>query len=119
MDFSILTGKVLTKIDEQGEAIYFHCADGQVYSSVHMQDCCESVHVYEIRGDIQAVLESPVLFACEDWPGTVILGIKYDPCDSYTWTRQRIETKRGYVEFIWLGESNGYYGETPYFGYSQ
>lgn len=118
MDFSVLTGKVLTKIDEQGEAIYFHCADGQVYSSVHMQDCCESVSIYETRGNIESVLESPVLFASEDRPETEELGINYQPYDSYTWTRQRIETKRGFVEFIWLGESNGYYGETPYFGLS-
>jgi hypothetical protein len=34
---------------------------------------------------------------------------RYD--ESHTWTLFVLETSKGRVEFWWLGESNGYYGE--------
>lgn len=114
MNFSGMVGKVLKSVEQGDERIMFNFDDGTACTSYHSQDCCESVDVYDVVGDIANIIGSPILEAeeiCEDdgepkpreW------------AESWTWTRQRIRTERGEVTFVWLGESNGYYGETPYF----
>lgn len=117
MNFSDITGKTIKSIEgaEPGsERVEFHFADGTACASVHMQDCCESVDVHRIDGDIANVVGRPILEAEELHDGeTPIPNREY--AESWTWTRQRIRTESGEVTIIWLGESNGYYGETPYF----
>jgi hypothetical protein len=86
----------------------------------HMSDCCETVIVYDIIGDIQNLVGSPILDADEttdsdNWPGDVS---QPEYLDSYTWTVYRLRTAKGEVTLRWLGESNGYYSEIPYIGYS-
>lgn len=112
MEFSDMVGKTLESIDSSdSERVYFHFADGTAWSSVHMSDCCESVAVDRIEGDVADVIGMPVLEAEEAHDN------ESDPPehpDSWTWTRQRIRTENGEITIVWLGESNGYYGETPY-----
>lgn len=113
MEFNELVGKTLVSVEQFGERIIFNLVDGTACESVHMQDCCESVKVDHVDGDIANIIGQPILEAEE------VQDDKGEPApeypDSWTWTRQRIRTARGEVTFVWLGESNGYYGETPYF----
>ena len=112
-DFYELIGKTITQIEQcTSERIVFHINDGTAYESVHLRCCCESVGVHHIEGNIDEVIGLLVVEAEE----TQDNDNKPDElADSWTWTHQRIKTVRGEVTFHWLGESNGYYGETPYF----
>ncbi len=115
MNFSEIVGKTLASVDQSNnERLVFHFSDGTACESVHMQDCCESVVVYHVEGDVVTLIDLPILEAEEtqDPSGEP----KPEHPDSWTWTRQRIRTAAGEVTFVWLGESNGYYGETPQFG---
>lgn len=114
MEFKDLIGKTIIEIeglDEASESITFHFSDGTAACSYHSQDCCESVDVDRIEGNLVSIIGLPIVEADEsndsqsDPPGA----------ESWTWTRQRIKTAAGEVTIVWLGTSNGYYGETPYF----
>lgn len=117
MKFSELKGKTLTKIEVlDDERIVFTTDDGKAFASYHMQDCCESVGIHETRGNIDDVLGSPILEANEACDSEANKPGEY--AESWTWTTQRLRTEKGELVFVWLGESNGYYGETPYFDFT-
>lgn len=73
----------------------------------HEQDCGETVYVEDIVGDIDDIINSPILSASE-----VIKKEGYnDDLDSTTWTFYKIATRKGDVHIRWFGESNGHYSE--------
>lgn len=70
----------------------------------HNQSCCETVAVEEIIGDLEDLMNSPILRAEERTE---------DGKSSYgkaLYTFYEIATIKGSVTIRWLGESNGYYG---------
>ena len=103
-----LKGKILENIVENGsESLEFHCCDGSVYSMLHEQDCCESVYLYDINGDLDDLIGSTLYMAessSSDATG-------FNDNESGTWTFYKFATQKGYVTLRWLGESNGYYSE--------
>lgn len=116
MEFNEMVGKTLESIeggDIGSERITFNFADGTAAASYHSQDCCESVKVTGVLGDIENIIGAPIIAASEVCESEGEPKPEYP--DSWTWTRQRIQTEKGEALFTWLGESNGYYGETPYF----
>ena len=68
----------------------------------------EEVFIDAIVGDIDDLLESPILFAEESTNSGDMDGKIYD---SFTWTFYKFATVKGYVTVRWYGTSNGYYGE--------
>ena len=105
-----LIGKVLTRfqiIDD--EEIHITTTEGKRYLMYHDQDCCESVRVAEVIGDIEDLLNSPITMAEEETNSEDSTGIEYP--DSFTWTFYKFATIKGYITIRWLGESNGYYSE--------
>jgi len=86
----------------------FVAEDGTRFVFMHDQDCCESVDINDIVGDLQDLVGEPLLLAEEV---TNADGPEPEYADSYTWTFYKFATRKGYVDVRWLGESNGYYSE--------
>jgi hypothetical protein len=86
--------------------------DGKVFRFTHFQDCCESVSIEDICGDLKDLVGSPLLIAegCEN--ESVEVG-NYG--DSGTWTFYKFSAINGSVTVRWYGESNGYYSESVSF----
>ena len=118
--FEELKGQTLKNIENKNnEELIFTLENGDKYKLYHSQDCCESVAIEDIVGDLQDLIGSPILTASED------TSVNENPegleppegyQDSFTWTFYNIGTKNGQVTIRWYGSSNGYYSESVYFG---
>ena len=117
MNFSDLKGKTLTRAEKvRDDRMLFEDSDGKTYALYHSQDCCESVNIEDVSGDLSDLVDSPILIAEESSSNTDPEGYKRDwPPESVTWTFYRIGTIKGTVVIRWLGESNGYYSESVEF----
>lgn len=91
------------------ELIFENSTDRYVF--FHRQDCCESVYIESIVGDIEDLVNTPILTA-EESSGDTPADSNAKPYESYTWTFYKFATFKGYVDIRWLGESNGYYSES-------
>lgn len=113
-NFSELVGKTFVKItiDDGKERITFFGNDGAEYILYHNQDCCETVQVEDIIGDLNDLLNSPILQAEESTSNNNPEGVTKEYQDSFTWTFYKLATIKGYVTVRWYGESNGYYSES-------
>lgn len=103
-----LISRTITEIKgaEKGDSeVRIICEDGSEYRMMHHQDCCESVYLEDIVGDINDLIGSPIVVSEES--------TENGPCDydSCTWTFYRFATQKGWVYLRWYGSSNGYYGE--------
>ncbi len=115
MNINELVGKTLTKCDVSlgRDEIIFEVSDIERYRLYHSQDCCESVSIEDICGDLSDLIGSPITQAEENSSGDNPEGIKPQyQGDSFTWTFYRISTAKGQVVIRWYGESNGYYSES-------
>ncbi|WP_345820471.1 hypothetical protein ABC766_00230 [Methylobacterium fujisawaense] len=108
--FETLKGLTLTEIKRDGdEEISYVASDGQTFKMVHMQDCCETVEIDDIVGDLDDLVGSPIVRAEERKDNDC--GAKEDYDESYTWTFYELATVKGCVTIKWYGSSNGYYSE--------
>lgn len=106
-----IVGKTLTavNVNRTNDEIVFISASGEIWKMYHIQDCCESVDIESIEGELADIIGSPVLRAEE------VIKDSHNSCESGTWTFYKISTIKGSVTIRWLGESNGYYSESVYF----
>lgn len=109
-DVSVLLGKTLVSVKDVGDEIVFEVDDGSKYRLYHYQDCCESVYIEDINGELSDLVGSPITLSEESF-GSAPEGFSEDGYDSYTWTFYRFATVKGYVNIRWCGHSNGYYSE--------
>lgn len=116
IEFSSLIGKTLTEVRVDDDEIVFVADDGTSYKMYHSQDCCESVDIEDITGDLQDLVGSPIIRAEENSNNDTPDSELEDRGDeSYTWTFYRISTAKGLVVIRWYGSSNGYYSEAVSF----
>jgi hypothetical protein len=107
-----LLGKTFTSVvyEKETERILFKGETS--YMMYHEQDCCESVSVESIVGDLNDLVGNPILVAEESTNEEDILD-RADFCDdSFTWTFYKFATIKGHVDIRWFGTSNGYYSES-------
>jgi predicted acetyltransferase len=109
-----IKGLVVTNIDAHPDRIIFTCdLDRRKFEMSHTQDCCESVSIEDVVGDLEDLLYSPMLEAGEAHQDAD--NEKEDYVDSATWTFYKFGTIKGSVTIRWYGSSNGYYSETASF----
>lgn len=107
--FEDLVDKTLKDIvNIKGEELVFTLDNGEEYRLHHRQDCCESLTIEYIVGDLKDLIESPILMAEK-----VSNSINDNNNDEYyTWTFYKLATVKGHVTIQWYGTINGYYSES-------
>jgi hypothetical protein len=113
--FETLNGLVLEKLEESKDRDEVRItASGREFLMKHDQDCCESVRVESIKGDISRALGETIIDATENSNSGEGEGAepKLDEWDeSWTWTYYTIRTQSETIVIRWYGTSNGYYSE--------
>jgi hypothetical protein len=98
-NFEELVGKTLTRIENDRYKISFAVSEQESYHLEHFQDCCERVWVEDICGDLNDLVDTPILFA----------EVSSSEDDNTEWTFYRIGTFKGTVVIRWGGELDSYY----------
>lgn len=118
-NFEDLAGKTLVQVDVNwddynDDYIKFVTTEGETFLMYHEQECCESVSIESIEGELSNLLNHSILLAEE-----VTESGKIDDEDEWdgtqTWTFYKLATTKGYVDIRWNGSSNGYYSESVSF----
>ena len=85
-------------------------SDGSAMKMYHSQDCCESVTIDDINGDLNDLIGTTILLA-ELRTNINECGPVDEYDESYTWSFYTFRTRKGFVDIRWYGTSNGYYSE--------
>lgn len=105
--FDCLIGQVLTKAftsnEDENEALLLVREGGGTVRFMHHQDCCESVYIEDIEGDLEDLVGSPILQAEEVTEDN-------EQAECGMWTFYKFATLKGRVTVRFYGSSNGYYG---------
>ena len=109
--FEDLLGKTLCSITNEKYYLLFSINNRIQYIMEHDQDCCEDVYVEDICGDLNDIIDSPILLAEKITSNTNPEGIEKEYQDSFTWTFYKLSTIKGSVTIRWYGSSNGCYSE--------
>lgn len=117
--FEDLVGQVCSDVKNLGgDELVFTLLSGERYRLYHQQDCCETVRINDVIGELSDLIGSPVLMAEEVSNGDAPVDVEKSEYgdEGCTWTFYKLATIRGYVTIRWLGESNGYYSESVDWG---
>ncbi len=114
-----MLGRVLrsVRVAPDKTELVFEADNNVRFRFYHAQECCEEVAIEDVVGDLEDLIDAPVLVAEETvgWstPGEEVMRrLGAEPLDdSWTWTFYRFATVKGTVTVRWYGSSNGYYSE--------
>lgn len=102
-----MQGKTIVAIQgmtPESDEVLFTFSDGQKLKMYHWQDCCESVYLADVNGNIEDLLNTPLLVAESRTEGG-----RDGDWDVYEYTFYTFRTIKGSVDLRWIGTSNGYY----------
>lgn len=106
VEFGSLLGVVLSSVEKiDDDVIVFKSVDGSEWAMLHHQDCCESVYIESVVGELQDLVGSPITFADESSDDDT----ETEYGDISGWTFYKLATANGWVDIRWSGSSNGYY----------
>jgi hypothetical protein len=113
--FSQMIGTTMVSCVSTEDTIVFTDTVGNQHEFYHTQECCESVTIEDICGDLDDLVGSPILVAeaytsNRSPEGQYDLSIPESGCE--TWTFYTYRTTKGTVTVRWYGNSNGYYSES-------
>lgn len=110
VDLGDLLGLIFSRIVRTDEAILFKTAGrsqkARYFSLHHVQDCCESVYVEDVCGDLHDLTGSPIVRS----EGRFETGDQ--EYGSFTFSFYELATNKGSVTIRFYGSSNGYYSES-------
>jgi len=115
LNVNILIGKTIKKIEKSSDHFKLITTENRTYLMYHERDCCESVTLDDVIGDIDDLIDSPILIADESTSKENPIDAKPETIeyqDSFTWTFYKFSTIKGSVTIRWCGDSNGYYSES-------
>ena len=108
-DIADLVGKVFTSVRAEDRRLIFENSTDR-YVFYHAQDCCESVYIESIVGDLSDLVGEPILRA-EDTENLFDLirnlDKREDDDGSHTWTFYKFATRKGYVDVRWYVHRTG------------
>lgn len=110
MDIESLVGKTIATIEglqADSERVRITFTDGTTYVQHHEQDCCESVLVSQVDGNPSIHIGEKLMSIKE-----TTLSNSNEVDESGTATFYKVVTTRGWLDWRWQGESNGYYSES-------
>lgn len=108
-EFKEMLGKYISRVEVGDYDVCFYIGrDGlSFYKLYHFQDCCESVYVEDVCGDVKDICG--IITEAEE----VVSEENIKPgSESATWTFYKIGTQKGSITIRFYGESNGYYSES-------
>ena len=100
----------ITGLTEGNDEVFIKTNNG-TYKLYHEQDCCEHVRLVKVIGNVNELI-GEVIFAEEDSGANDPDWYNESFDDSHTWTKYTLKSANASLEFWFLGESNGYYGES-------
>lgn len=110
--FPTMIGLSMETVESNGavDALVFRSTCGKTFTFQHHQDCCESVSIESIDGDLSDLVGSPIVRA-EEVSNDGSDPERQDCNEDYVtqWTFYKFETVKGSVTVRWCGTSNGYY----------
>lgn len=99
--FTVLQGKILKSVTggKFDDCVIFETECGHKYQMHHRQDCCETVTLDEIAGELTDLIGAEIILA-EESSGDR---------DGDDWTFYLLRTHKGDVTLRWCGEQSTYY----------
>jgi hypothetical protein len=87
-------------------------SDGSRCKLFHEKDCCESVDIVDVVGELSDLVDSMLVMAeVVTQDGAAVTRENGVPDYGSTWSYYKFATIKGSVTISWRGESNGYYSE--------
>lgn len=111
VEINELVNKVFTSVKQNGDEISF-LNENESYKMKHRRECCESVYIDSIVGDLSDLENTPILVAEERTNSENPKRNCNYADESFTWTFYTLRTIKGSVDIRWYGRSNGYYSES-------
>lgn len=102
-----LVGKLFISATATDNKLVLVDSENIIYTFVHEQECCEEVYIESIVGDINVLINEP-LIECEE----VVSQNDLNDEASETYTFYKFRTLKGYITIRWYGTGNGYYSES-------
>ena len=94
-------------LEQDSGRVTVRFSDGSYIEQYHIDDCCEYVRVEQVDGDVSKHIGA----IATDFVEKSRVAEADEVDESGTWTFYTLVTTKGYLDWRWLGESNGYYSE--------
>lgn len=104
-----LITRVVASVTDDEVTVYTTTINLRAY---HESECRESMRLIRTEGNLDDLVGATIRNAEDDSGAQDPEWYKETYDDSHTWTKLTLNTTKGDVHFWFLGESNGYYGET-------
>ncbi len=109
MNLKNLVGKTMKRVKNtryNGQDAFILEDGDYAYILAHDQECCENVYIEDICGDLEDLIDAPLVLAEE-----VSQSGETSVDTSATWTFYKFATVKGYVTIRFFGSSTGAYSE--------
>jgi hypothetical protein len=111
IDINDLVGQTIVSIDNleyNSSCVYFN-TEKYIFTMFHEPQCCESIYIDDICGDISDILNTPIIAAYESFKEKNFFSSKIGELSPHdNWTFYNIATVKGDLSIIWRGEQSNY-----------